>query len=76
MPVTLRMELASGEPADPPTLETSISNWRTGDSVFVSPRLRCRVVEVRTDVLVVEPVRLRRPRIAVVQRPIAAARER
>jgi hypothetical protein len=55
---TFRMELASGEPADPPTLETSVSNWRPGDSVFVSPRLRYRVVDVRPDVLVVEPIRL------------------
>jgi hypothetical protein len=32
---TFRMEVANGEPADPPKLETSASNRYPGDSVFV-----------------------------------------
>jgi hypothetical protein len=56
---TFRMVLASGEPADPPKLETSNSNWRRGDPVFVSRKLHYRVVAVRPDVLVVEPIQRR-----------------
>jgi hypothetical protein len=58
-----RLELVSGEPADPPTFVTAVPNWRPGDTIFLGPgRPELRVVAVRAGatedgdgVLVVEP---------------------
>jgi hypothetical protein len=56
-----RLELASGEPAEPPRLSFATSVWRPGDPIYVRPDLSYRVTEVRyaasdeEPVLVVEP---------------------
>jgi hypothetical protein len=58
-----KLELANGEPADPPRFVSSVPNWRPGDTIFFAPgRPQLRVVAVHagaTDdgeqVLVVEP---------------------
>jgi hypothetical protein len=58
-----KLELANGEPADPPTLKSAIPNWRVGDSIFLGPkRPKLRVVALHAGttaegerVLVVEP---------------------
>lgn len=42
-----KLELANGEPADPPTFATAVPNWRPGDPVFIRPGLSYRVVDVR-----------------------------
>jgi hypothetical protein len=54
-----RLETPKGEPAEPPTLETAVPNWRPGDMIPLG-RSTLRVVGVRDDdaeeppVLVVE----------------------
>jgi hypothetical protein len=30
---TLRLEQADGTPAEPPTMESTVTNWRTGDTI-------------------------------------------
>ena len=56
-----RLELEDGTPADPPTFETAVSNWRPGDTIPLGRRMLC-VVRIRDDdadhspVLVVEDV--------------------
>lgn len=58
-----RLELPSGEPADPPTLKSSEPNWRVGDRIFLGPKrprlrvvaLQARATEEGERVLVVEP---------------------
>ena len=55
MPFQFRLELANGEPADPPTFTSSEPNWRQGDRLFVNPTLCYVVVSTREGgVLVVE----------------------
>jgi hypothetical protein len=55
--VTFKLEHKDGAPADPPTLVTSVPNWRPGDTIPLGHRT-LRVLEVRNDsdggVLVVE----------------------
>jgi hypothetical protein len=58
-----RLELVSGEPADPPTFKSSEPNRRVGDKIFLGPKKpRLRVVALHAGrsadderVLVVEP---------------------
>jgi hypothetical protein len=56
-----KLELEDGTPADPPTLDTGVPNWRSGDEIPLGLRT-LRVVRVRDDdadqpsVLVVEDV--------------------
>jgi hypothetical protein len=57
-----RLELANGDPAEPPRFVSATPEWRPGDPMFVSPRLRCRVIGIRrrsaregADVLIVMP---------------------
>jgi hypothetical protein len=58
-----RLELPGGEPADPPTFQSSEPNWRVGDTIFLGPkRPKLRVVALHAGttadgerVLVVEP---------------------
>jgi hypothetical protein len=58
---TYRLELEDGTPADPPSLETAVPNWRSGDEIPLGHRT-LRVVRLRDDdadqppVLVVEDV--------------------
>lgn len=54
MAFTFKLELANGEPADPPSIASAVPNWRAGDRVFVNPTLTYRVVQTREGVLVVE----------------------
>ena len=44
MSFAFRLELANGEPAEPPTFTSSEPNWRVGDTIFLGPRRRLRVV--------------------------------
>lgn len=56
---TFKLELASGEPAEPPRLVTAVPNWRAGDAIPLTAERGYRVLEVRVteegQVLVVEP---------------------
>jgi hypothetical protein len=53
-----RLEHEDGTPADPPTLNTAVPNWRPGDTIPLGRDRTLRVIEVREDsdcaVLVVE----------------------
>ena len=59
-----KLELANGEPADPPTFQSAVPNWRVRDTIFLGPkRPQLRVVALRAgttgdelQVLVVERV--------------------
>jgi hypothetical protein len=42
-----RLELANGQPADPPHLAAATQVWRRGDPVFVRPGTTLRVIDVR-----------------------------
>jgi hypothetical protein len=63
MPFNFRLELANGEPADPPTFQSSEPNWRVGDTIFLGlkrPKLRVVALHAGTaadgeQVLVAEP---------------------
>jgi hypothetical protein len=56
-----RLEKADGTPAEPPTLDSALPNWRAGDTIPLGRR-SLRVVGIRDDdadqppVLVVEDV--------------------
>ncbi len=43
-----RLETADGEPADPPTLEAAVPNWREGDCIYLGRRT-LRVIGRRDD---------------------------
>jgi hypothetical protein len=45
MTLTFRLEQADGTPAEPPTIETTVTNWRTGDTIALGPDRTLRVVE-------------------------------
>jgi hypothetical protein len=45
---TYRLELEDGTPADPPTFETAVPTWRSGDEIPLGLRI-LRVVRVRDD---------------------------
>jgi hypothetical protein len=57
-----RLETVEGEPANPPTFESAVPNWRSGDTIPLGRDRTLRVVAVRDDdadqppVLVVEDV--------------------
>jgi hypothetical protein len=59
MAFLFKLETTDGTPADPPTLQSAVPNWRPGDTIPLG-RSTLRVVEVRDDdvdeppVLVVE----------------------
>jgi hypothetical protein len=59
MAFMFKLRLEDGTPADPPTLETAVPNWRSGDTIPLG-RKTLRVVHVRDEdadqapVLVVE----------------------
>jgi hypothetical protein len=62
MTFTVRLEQADGTPADPPTMESTITNWRTGDTIPLGRDRSLRVVgivvsaEDEPSVLIVEDV--------------------
>jgi hypothetical protein len=55
-----RLETTEGVPAEPPTLESAVPNWRAGDEIPLGRHRTLRVVGIRDDdadqppVLVVE----------------------
>jgi len=59
MAFLFRLETRDGAPADPPTLESAVPNWSSGDTIPLGART-LRVVDARYDeaddasVLVVE----------------------
>lgn len=59
MAFTFKLEHADGEPADPPTMNTAVPNWRLGDKIPLGSGKALRVIDIRPgadgDVLVVEP---------------------
>jgi hypothetical protein len=62
MTFTLRLEQADGTPADPPSIESTVTNWRTGDTIPLGRERTLRVVgivvtnEDEPPVLIVEDV--------------------
>jgi hypothetical protein len=59
MAFTFKLEREDGTPADPPTLNTAVPNWRRGDTIPLGSGKTLRVIDIRPeaegDVLVVEP---------------------
>jgi hypothetical protein len=37
MTFTVKLEQADGTPAEPPTIQSTVTNWRVGDSIPISP---------------------------------------
>jgi hypothetical protein len=62
MTFTVRLEQADGTPAEPPTIESAVTNWRTGDTIPLGRERTLRVVgivvtnEHEPPVLIVEDV--------------------
>jgi hypothetical protein len=62
MTFTIKLERANGTPADPPSIGTTMTNWRPGDTIPISAGRSLRVIRIRDDdadqppVLVVEDV--------------------
>jgi hypothetical protein len=46
MAFTLRLEQADGTPAEPPTMESTVTNWRTGDTIPLGRDRTLRVVGI------------------------------
>jgi hypothetical protein len=45
MTFTIRLEQADGTPAEPPTMESTVTNWRVGETIPLRPDRTLRVVE-------------------------------
>jgi hypothetical protein len=62
MTFTFRLEQADGTPADPPTIESTVTNWRVGETIPIGRDRSLRVVgivvsnEDEPSVLIVEDV--------------------
>ena len=62
MTFTVRLEQADGTPAEPPSIGTTVTNWRTGDTIPLGRGRSLRVVgivatnEDEPPVLIVEDV--------------------
>jgi hypothetical protein len=62
MTFTVRLELADGTPADPPSIGSTVTDWRTGDTIPIAAGRSLRVVgivatnEDEPPVLIVEDV--------------------
>jgi hypothetical protein len=62
MTFTVRLERADGPPAEPPSIGTTVTNWRTGDTIPLGRERTLRVVgivaraEDEPPVLIVEDV--------------------
>lgn len=60
--MTFRLQRRDGTPHEPPTISTTVMNWKPGDPIFLGAGRTLRVVEIRpaaepdgAGVLVVEP---------------------
>jgi hypothetical protein len=47
MAFIFKLELEDGTPADPPTLDFAVSNWRAGDTIPLGRDRILRVIDVR-----------------------------
>jgi hypothetical protein len=60
MTFTVRLEQADGTPAEPPSIGTTVTNWRTGDTIPIAAGRSLRVVGIvatnEPPVLIVEDV--------------------
>jgi hypothetical protein len=62
MTFTLKLEQADGTPAEPPTIESTVTNWRSGDTIPLGRDRSLRVVATvvsnqdEPSVLIVEDV--------------------
>jgi hypothetical protein len=62
MTFTFKLEQADGTPADPPTIQSTVTNWRVGDTIPLGPDRTLRVVGIlvsnddEPSVLIVEDV--------------------
>jgi hypothetical protein len=62
MTFTVRLEQADGTPAEPPSIRSTVTNWRTGDTIPLGRERTLRVVgivvtnEDEPPVLIVEDV--------------------
>jgi hypothetical protein len=60
MTFTIKLERADGTPAEPPSIGSTVTNWRPGDTIPLSAGRSLRVIRIRDDdadqppVLVVE----------------------
>jgi hypothetical protein len=46
MTFTVRLEQADGTPAEPPSIESAVTNWRTGDTIPIAAGRSLRVVGI------------------------------
>jgi hypothetical protein len=46
MTFTIRLEQADGTPADPPTMESIVTNWRVGETIPLGRDRTLRVVGI------------------------------
>jgi hypothetical protein len=46
MTFTVKLEQADGTPAEPPTMESTVTNWRTGDTIPIGRDRTLRVVGI------------------------------
>ena len=62
MTFTVRLEQADGRPAEPPSIESTVTSWRAGDTIPIAAGRSLRVVgivatnEDEPPVLIVEDV--------------------
>jgi hypothetical protein len=62
MTFTIRLEQADGTPADPPSIGSAVTDWRTGDTIPIAAGRSLRVVGIvatnkdEPPVLIVEDV--------------------
>jgi hypothetical protein len=49
MTFTIKLERADGTPAEPPSISTTVTNWRPGDTIPLGAKKSLRVVRVRDD---------------------------
>lgn len=60
MTFTIKLERLDGTPANPPSITSTVTNWRPGDTIPISAERSLQVVRIRDDdadqppVLVVE----------------------
>jgi hypothetical protein len=46
MTFTIRLERANGTPAEPPTIRSAVTDWRTGDTIPIAAGCSLRVVGI------------------------------
>jgi hypothetical protein len=62
MTITFKLERLDGTPAEPPSIQSTVTNWRTGDTIPLGRERTLRVVGVvvskqdEPSVLIVEDV--------------------